>query len=168
MYSSHGIIGKNRKKEGKDSYHIRENNTSDAETLDVNYTKPKERYLIDMIKESMFHEKYHDNELILYLKEQIQFFKSELREQNKVITNLLSKIYVAETSPTLIKMCTESKLNINSPESNGIKSLKNKTLKNKSFKNNDDLINPKDETHGKSKDDVGTEILKMEICGDSH
>ena len=62
-------------------------------------------------------------------------------------------------------MCAESKLNTNSPESNGIKSLKNKSLKNK---NNDDLINHQDETHGKSKDDIGTGILKIEICGDSH
>ena len=72
MYLSHGIIGKNRKKEGKHSYHVREN-TSDAEKLDVNYTKPKERDLIDMIKESMLHEKNHDNELILYLKNKLNF-----------------------------------------------------------------------------------------------
>ena len=43
-----------------------------------------------------------------------------------------------------------------------------KSLKNKSLKNNDDLINHKDETHGKSKDDIGTRILKIEICGNSH
>ena len=69
------------------------NNNSEANTQhneSTDYTPLEDRNLIDMIKETMVKEARLNNEIIIVLKDQIEFLKDEIKHKNLIIKNLIN------------------------------------------------------------------------------
>ena len=99
-------LGKNGviyKREGKKYYFVNDESDTNIEndqcyTSRAGYTN--DRDIIEMIKEKMALEKVRNNEYINFLKNEIEFYKSELLHKNIIITTLLKsseKVSFVET-----------------------------------------------------------------------
>ena len=80
-----------------------ESDSRHSETVVNKDNFPSEVSLIDMIKENMLREKLQDQEQITFLKDQINFYQSELEEKNIIITSVLNKLYGNENIETSLE-----------------------------------------------------------------
>lgn len=86
--------------DGNDSSDINKSNVS-VYHADVN-DPVNDRGITDLIKEFMLEDKIKEAELVNTLKDYIDHLKLELREKNKIIESLLSKIHTSIKTPTSI------------------------------------------------------------------
>ena len=69
---------------------ITEKDKDDADLFNFFDINSQERTIVDVLKNNMVHERKRDDELIMLLKEQLDFFKKELLQKNVIIDNLLN------------------------------------------------------------------------------
>ena len=139
--------GKIRRSQRGDYYIADEK--SDSENLwDIRYMEPNDRDIINMVKDSMYRERQQDKDFIYYLKDEIEFLKSEIREKNIQIKRLM------EPKDNLIETRSYIKSN-----SNNVDQLVN---------NAHNCIENKNESMVIKKVNEDDNTPKIEICGDSH